>query len=100
MLFEMLRRLVIVVAVTAGCGDKQLERLAEIKDEVCACKTPACGDLAMKKITQSEIKSTNKTQRVAREMLDCIAKLNSERPTTDPDAEAPAPGSGSAAAAP
>ena len=91
----MVRWLVIAVAL-AGCGDKQLEELRAVRDEVCACKTPACGEAAMKKVPQGTIKSTHAMQRVANEMLDCIAKLSETRPTTDPDAPEEAPGSGSA----
>src|SRR5687767_687035 len=88
---SMCRWLVIAIALVA-CGDEQLERIQAIKDEVCACKTPACGEAAMKKVPESEIKSNPKTQRVAREMLDCMAKLqDSDRPTADPDAAEPEP---------
>ena len=94
----MCRALVIIVALVCGCGDEQLERIEAIKDEVCECKTVACGEAAMKKVPESEIKSNRKTQRVARAMMDCMKRLyDNDRPTTDPDAEnAPAPaGSGS-----
>ena len=86
----MCRALVIIVAVLCGCGDEQLERIEAIKEEVCACKTPECGEAAMKKVPTNTIESTRKTQRVAREMMDCLKKLyDKERPVTDPDAELP-----------
>jgi hypothetical protein len=86
----MVRCFVIAVALI-GCGDKQLEELQAIRDEVCACKTPACGEAALKKVPQGTLESSHKMQRVAGEMMDCIAKLNeAERPSTDPDAEEPA----------
>jgi hypothetical protein len=98
----MCRSVVIAVAlVLGGCGDKQLETVSAIKDEVCACKTPECGETAMSKVPQDELKSSRKMQRVANEMLDCMARLyEAKRPTTDPDAETPEPTSpGSAAPA-
>ena len=64
----------------------------------------------MKRVPQDAIESDHRTQKIAREMLECLAKLYvAERPTTDPDAEAPAapeapatlqaPGAGSASGA-
>jgi hypothetical protein len=93
-------RFVVIAVALLGCGDKQLETLEEIRDEVCACKTPACGDAAMKKVPQDETKSTRKTRRVASEMLECLSKLYEVQPSTDPDAETPEPTSpGSAGSA-
>ena len=90
---SMVRFVVLAVAVLVGaCGDKQLESLEAIKGEVCACKTPACGEAAMKKIPQGEIKSTHKMQKVASAIHDCMAKLyDAQRPSTDPDSEVPEP---------
>ncbi len=86
---SMVRSLVIAVALL-GCGDNQLEELETIRDEVCACKTPACGEAALKKVRQDKIKSSRKMQHVANAMLDCMSKLSdAERPSTDPDAETP-----------
>ena len=88
---SMSRVLVIAVALLAACADKQLEQLQAIKAEVCACEDPACGEAAMKKVPPGEkIKSTAKKQRVAKEMMECMAKLLEQgRPTTDPDAAVP-----------
>jgi hypothetical protein len=86
---SMVRSLVIAVAVL-GCGDTQLEELETVRDEVCACKTPACGEAALKKVRQDKLETSRKMQRVANEMLDCMSKLtDAERPITDPDAETP-----------
>jgi hypothetical protein len=42
----------------------------------------------MKRVPQGTIKSTHRTQVIARDMLDCLAKLQAaEPPTADPDAE-------------
>jgi hypothetical protein len=78
---------VICVALVGGCGDPEVARLQEVKTAVCACKTAACAEAALKQVPQTEIKSTHKAQQVAREMLDCLAKLyEAERPNEDPDA--------------
>jgi hypothetical protein len=86
---------VICVALLGGCGDSEVARLKEVKQAVCDCKTSACAEIALKQVPQTEIKSTPRAQRLARDMLDCLAKLyDAERPTTDPDAieaEPPAP---------
>jgi hypothetical protein len=85
----MVRSLVIAAALL-GCGDSQLAELEAVRDEVCACKTPACGEAALKKVRQDKLETNRKMQRVATEMLDCMSKLaDAERPSTDPDAETP-----------
>jgi hypothetical protein len=72
----------------AACTDHRIERLTRIKSEVCACKTVSCAEQAMKGVPQDTGKSTHRTQVIARDMMDCLAKLAAaERPTTDPDAE-------------
>lgn len=87
---SMCRFVIAVALVLAGCGDEQLDRMTAIKNEVCACKTVACGETAKKKIPQDELQSSHKMQRVANEMLDCLARLyDQKRPTSDPDVEAP-----------
>lgn len=78
---------VISVALAGGCGDREANKLGKIRDEVCACKTAKCGEAALAKVPTKDIQSTPKSQRVAREMLDCLAELyKADRPTTDPDA--------------
>lgn len=89
----MVRCLVISVALL-GCGNQQLEELERIRDEVCACKTPECGEAALAKVPQGKLETNRKMQAVASAMMDCMAKLDdADRPSTDPDAELPAPGS-------
>jgi DNA-binding transcriptional regulator YdaS (Cro superfamily) len=104
----MSRALVIAAALAAlaalagACRDPQLSELQKIRDEVCACKTPACAKAALERVLASDVRSDHVTQKVARSMMDCFAKVQeSDRPSTDLDAEAPAEsaGSGSDAAA-
>lgn len=83
--------LVICVALAVGaCGDRELKKLGRVRDSVCACKTAACAESAMADLPKGKVESTPKSQRVAREMMNCLAELYAEgRPTADPDAEPP-----------
>ena len=88
----MFGRAAVIILALAACGDSQEARLAKVKDTVCACKTSACAEAAMKDVPQQDIESNPRTQKLARDMLDCMAKLyEASRPTADPDAEAPSP---------
>jgi hypothetical protein len=96
-------RLAILVTLVA-CTDHGVERLTEVKREVCACKDTRCADQAMNEVPRASIRSTPRTQSIARDIRDCRARLEAaQRPSTDPDAEgsddSPAP-AGSAAPAP
>ena len=89
------RPYVICVALAAviaagACGNRRTAQLEHVKDAVCACKTASCADDAMKALPSKDIPSTPRTQKVAREMMDCLSKLYTDgRPTTDPDAPQP-----------
>jgi len=83
-------RLVISVALALAlaCGDREVERLEQVRDTVCACKTTACADGALKTLPQTDIRASARARAVARAMLDCYARLNeADRPTSDPDAQ-------------
>lgn len=84
----MLRLYVICVALaTVACGDSDADKLAKIRDEVCACKTATCAEQALDRVPQSTLEPSPRAQRIAREMLDCLAELYERgRPTQDPDA--------------
>jgi hypothetical protein len=83
-------RFVISVALVVGCHDREVEQLEQVRDAVCACKDARCAEDAMKQIPQNEIRASRRAQLVAREMLDCLAKLYSDKPSTDPDRPADA----------
>lgn len=86
------RLLVISIALAVGCRDQGVAQLETIRDEICACKTPACGDAAMKRVPDTKVKTTARSQKVAREMMDCLAKLYAaERPATGPDQDVTTP---------
>lgn len=77
---------VISIALLAACRNHELKELERVRDEVCACKTVECGEAALAKVPQKNIKSTPKSQGLAREMLDCLAKLYDENQPADGEA--------------
>jgi hypothetical protein len=91
--WPVLRLYVICVALTAGaCRDNELAKLTKTRDEVCACKTVKCAEAALDHVPKSNVEPSPRAQRIAREMLDCLAALyDAGRPTQDPDAPDPAP---------
>ena len=78
---------VISVALVGACGDREA---ASSRRSV---TRSAMQDRQMRrgrarKRAEQRLQSTPKSQRIAREMLNCLAELyEAERPTTDPDAE-------------
>jgi hypothetical protein len=84
---------VISVALVGACGDREVPKLAKIRDEVCHCKTATCAEAALQNVPTRNIESTARSQKIAREMMDCLAELYANgRPATDPDARVePAP---------
>ena len=97
----MYRAFVIGVALFGGgCHDEAVERLQRIKDEVCACKTPGCGEAAMKQVPTRETKASRQAQLLAHQMVECMSKLYlKDQPSTDPDDEVTSPGSADPASA-
>jgi hypothetical protein len=84
----------------AACSDERLEELEAVRKQVCACKTAACGEEAMKRVPQGDVRSDHYAQRIAKKMMECLARLYlEERPQADPDAEEPAPAPDRAGAA-
>jgi len=70
-------RFVVVLALlgAGGCEDKELTQLERVKEQVCACKDVACAETAMKAVPAGDIHPNHRQQGVARDMLDCLAKL-------------------------
>jgi hypothetical protein len=84
------RWLLVIGIALGGCKDREAARLQTVKDAVCACKTSSCAELAMKGVPKDDAPPSRKSQKLAREMLDCLAKLYAaERPATDPDQPQP-----------
>jgi len=81
--------LALATSVT-GCRDEGFVQLTSIRDEVCRCKTPRCGEDAMQKVAQVQVEGTPRSRRVAREMMDCLAELYATgAPETGPDVALP-----------
>jgi hypothetical protein len=95
-----LSRIAILVTLVA-CGEHDTERMTAIKSKVCACKTASCAEQEMKVVPDQRIKSTPRIQGLAREMIDCVVRLqDAERPSTDPDEEGLEPATERSATAP
>ncbi|MBX3161678.1 MAG: hypothetical protein KF773_37300 [Deltaproteobacteria bacterium] len=97
-----MRLVLLAIALLAGCKSDEVKQLEQVKREICACKDVACGEAAMKKLPQKDQTSEFREQQLAKDIMNCLAKLYDEaRPSTDPDQPQPEPGSdGSAAPAP
>lgn len=97
-----------ILVTLAACKNSDVDRLTQVKRDVCACKDARCADQAMSEVPKTSIRSTPRTQAIARDILECRARLEAaDRPSTDPDAEGgnggsgePAPAAGSAGATP
>lgn len=78
--------ILVTIGASAGCNDHGAGALTEVKAKVCACKTASCAEQELQRVSQHQIDSNHRTQTIAREMLECVAKLqDAERPSTDPD---------------
>ena len=83
---------VISVALSGACRENEADKLAKVRDEVCACKTALCAEAALERVPKKDVESNVRSQQIARQMLSCLADIyEDERPTTDPDAELPEP---------
>lgn len=86
-----LAALLALVGLGGACRDPRLEELQAIRHDVCACKTSACAEAAMKRMPAGDVRSDHVAQKVALDMMKCLSELyDRERPSTGPDAEAPA----------
>jgi len=84
----MVKVAIVICVALAACDDSQEAKLEKVRDAVCACKTAGCAEVAMKGVPQQDIESNHKTQKLARDMMECLAKLYDQgRPTADPDAD-------------
>jgi hypothetical protein len=68
-------RWLIVLALFSGCDDPERSQLDAVRKEVCACKDVACAEAAMKNIPKGDVHASRREQDIARDMLDCLAKL-------------------------
>lgn len=83
----------VALAVVPACRDDKLAPLRAVKDEVCACKTAACADEAIKRVPPPPGggSADHRAQKLALAIQDCrVRAYERDRPTQDPDAEVPA----------
>ena len=79
---------VLWIACAIGCRENELSKLEASRDEICACKTVACGDAAMARVPVVPGAGNRRSQVIAREMMNCLAKLyDSDKPKAGPDNE-------------
>jgi hypothetical protein len=82
---------VLLAGLACSCQNAEAVALERVKQRVCACKDVACAEAALAEVPHGDAKASHHAQSIARDMLDCLAKLyDAQRPSTDPDA----PGSG------
>lgn len=65
----------LVVLALLGCENHEQSQLDAVRKEVCACKDVACAETALKKVPSGDVHATRREQDIARDMLDCLAKL-------------------------
>ncbi len=79
---------VLWIASAIGCADDEVKKLEVLRDELCTCKTVACGEAVMQRVPVIADAGNRRSQTVARAMLGCMAKLYEKtRPETGPDVE-------------
>lgn len=85
------------LALAAGCSDPKLERLTEARDAACRCKDQACVAAALAKVPADPPREARRAQRLAHEIMDCVAKVGLaeeaplEAPGPPPTESAPTP---------
>jgi len=75
---------VICVALLAACRDHGVGQMQRVRDELCACKNAECGEAALARVPKKDVKSTPRSQALAREMMSCLAKLYEDERPADP----------------
>jgi hypothetical protein len=102
--------LAVICVALVGCEDRELKELERAKEQACDCsahlqelegKGPiapedrasalACADSALKdvKAISGSDEPTHRTQRIARDMLDCVAKIYAAQRPDAEDATSP-----------
>lgn len=94
---QMLKTAAVIVSLImplTGCRDPAVQRLNQIKQVVCACKTLACADQALQAMSKTPARRLDKAQDVASEIFDCYSRLAKGDPDSNaaPTQDAPADG--------
>lgn len=84
-----MRRLpaLLLLGTVAACGETEVGRLEVVKKQVCTCKDVACAETAMKLLPAPDAKASHREQGIARDMVDCYAKLVKAEPAAPAPAE-------------
>lgn len=80
----------VVAALAIGCKDRRLVQLENVRAEVCRCQDAACVNAALARMPTAGPKREHAAQRLAAEILDCVAKVGQQPPLEDlPPTSAP-----------
>jgi hypothetical protein len=82
------RALLVILALGAGCKDDAIAALESTRNRVCECKDATCVNAAMSAMKDHPTKHQRKAEAVAREIMDCVARVYQETdaPMDLPDA--------------
>jgi hypothetical protein len=64
----------------AACTDPDLERMEKVRGAVCVCKDAACVEAALKELPAVGPRQQRQAQRLASEIMFCIAKVGELEP--------------------
>lgn len=91
--------LVALGVALGGCSDPKLVQMTQVRDEVCKCLDAACVDAALAKLPARGPRAERSAQRVAQEIVRCVANVAEIDPAGTEDSSddsASAAGSGAA----
>lgn len=80
-----------LAALVGACKDRRLMQLENVRAEVCRCEDAACVNSALARMPTAGPKRERAAQRVAAEILDCVAKVGQQAPSPAAPAQSPAP---------
>lgn len=91
---DAVRALLVILALGAGsgCKDDAIAALESTRNRVCECKDATCVNAAMDAMQDHPTKHQRKAEAVAREIMDCVARVyqQTDAAIDSPDAEAAA----------
>ncbi len=76
----------------SACSDPDVERMEKVRASVCICKDAGCVEAALKELPATGPKQERAAQRLASEIMHCVARVGEMTPkAAEPAAEAPSP---------
>lgn len=79
------------IGLASGCSDPDLERMEKVRASVCVCKDAACVEAALKELPATGPKQERAAQRLASEIMHCVARVGEMTPEEPEAAPAEAP---------